>query len=123
MGTAPLASSGNLSLIKDAKIEAQPPQDLKLKVRIRGSYFVIHSFDLYLKNIYQLECEDTHLRPLKRVHNICYRIEESAKTLSSHVGVVIFGTPGLGRSLPFIPHIVSNNIVYPQLSHLGFNVY
>ncbi|KAG0625296.1 hypothetical protein M758_2G043000 [Ceratodon purpureus] len=34
---APLASSGNLSLIKDAKIEAQPPQDLKLKLRVELS--------------------------------------------------------------------------------------
>lgn len=34
LSQAPLASSGNLSLIKDAKIEAQPPQDMKLRLRV-----------------------------------------------------------------------------------------
>jgi hypothetical protein len=43
---ATLPSKSSLSLIKDAKIEAQPPQDQKLKVRIGGNHLLTQSLHI-----------------------------------------------------------------------------
>lgn len=43
---ATLPSKSSLSLIKDAKIEAQPPQDQKLKVRIGGNHLFTQSLHI-----------------------------------------------------------------------------
>jgi hypothetical protein len=54
-GSGPIMSKSSLSMIKDASITAEPPQDQKIKVRLGGTHLcglTFLSFSLYIMKLY-----------------------------------------------------------------------
>jgi hypothetical protein len=54
-GEGPIMSKSSLSMIKDASITAEPPQDQKIKVRLGGTHLcglTFPSFSLYIMKLY-----------------------------------------------------------------------
>lgn len=62
---ATMPSKSSLSLIKDAKIEAQPPQDQKLKVRIGGNHLLTQDLHIIYSKLLDVEAGCLELYTLR----------------------------------------------------------